>query len=59
MGKVTSTELRGVLSLCIAKAASGTEARRGRKPRLIASFGSLAMAEVPKDSVIPVNLVVG
>lgn len=29
MGKVTSTELKGVLSLYTAEVASGTEARRG------------------------------
>lgn len=29
--KVTSIELKGVLSLCIAKVASGTEARRGKQ----------------------------
>lgn len=31
MGKVTSTELKGVFSLCIAEVAAETEARRGNQ----------------------------
>jgi len=53
MGKVTSTELKGVLSLCIAKVASGTGARRENQAEQQAS------AAIPEDRVIPVNLVVG
>lgn len=53
--KVTSTELKGVLSLCSRSGKWGRSQKR--KGSLMASSSSLVTAEVPKDSVIPGNLV--